>query len=552
MPLHLPRPDHGHAHRRAGAAGLDTRTVSPRPASKPCGRTTVPSLDWLDERGAQRIADLGEHDLRDYARNCPRRTRHPTTRGWYCSRSPASGSTRRTCDPRPTDPAVLGTRRRRDPRPQPVVTREQTRRSTRHHVRAAGVVLGRIWRTRLPSPLSTASARHHRPSAGRPSPAGSILRRRPTPAGPANCSSAASPIVTAYLTGMRADEVSSLRRGCCTPLHPVASPSRAAPSKSAVVNGRAVAEGLDREHPGGLRPSPTPSQTMENLHDSLLIFLPACSDAPDRPPVNDIPSTGVQRPRRFIEALIGWANTPRPSFGRDHGKPRGPRTEPSATPPAPNLAWFIYRRPAAGSPLGIQYGHLHAATTDGYGSNLGWDVTCSPWKKLWPGSDTPRPRGYRHARGQPTSARAASRYLGRRPSGTPPTTPGQPHGTTGSRDGLKPPPCASTTAPARSRLLLRPRQGPCASAGPRRPSPCPPGPDSLRRSAPPSRSTPTSTFPPSCGSSDCTTRSRRPDDTWNRRLPPLLRANGTKPSSTPTRHVPMVITYQHGRPSATP
>ena len=32
------------------------------------------------------------------------------------------------------------------------------------------------------------------------------------------------------------------------------------------------------------------------------------------------------------------------------------------------LAWFIYRRPRGRVALGIQYGHLHAATTDGYGS----------------------------------------------------------------------------------------------------------------------------------------------------------------------------------------
>lgn len=34
------------------------------------------------------------------------------------------------------------------------------------------------------------------------------------------------------------------------------------------------------------------------------------------------------------------------------------------------LAWFIYRRPRGRVALGIQYGHLHAATTDGYGTRV--------------------------------------------------------------------------------------------------------------------------------------------------------------------------------------
>lgn len=34
------------------------------------------------------------------------------------------------------------------------------------------------------------------------------------------------------------------------------------------------------------------------------------------------------------------------------------------------LAWFIYRRPRGRVALGIQYGHLHASTTDGYGGRV--------------------------------------------------------------------------------------------------------------------------------------------------------------------------------------
>ena len=181
--------------------------------------------------------------------------------------------------------------------------------------------------------------------------------------------SAASLIVTAYLTGMRADEVLALRRGCCTPAARGGFTIRGRTFKSAVVNGRAVAEGLDREHPWvAIKPVADAITAMENLHDSSLIFPGSLFRRTRQAPVNDTPPASNAR-GVAIEALIGWANTRATQLGRDHEAiPEDPDGAVSLRRLRRTLAWFIYRRPRGRVALGIQYGHLHAATTDGYGS----------------------------------------------------------------------------------------------------------------------------------------------------------------------------------------
>ncbi len=70
-----------------------------------------------------------------------------------------------------------------------------------------------------------------------------------------------------------------------------------------------------------------------------------------------------------IETLIGWANARAAALGLQHEAiPDDPDGAVSLRRLRRTLAWFIYRRPRGRVALGIQYGHLHAATTDGYGA----------------------------------------------------------------------------------------------------------------------------------------------------------------------------------------
>jgi hypothetical protein len=69
------------------------------------------------------------------------------------------------------------------------------------------------------------------------------------------------------------------------PPHPAASPSDGRTFKSAVVNGRAVPEGLEREHPWvAIKPVADAIATMEDLHHSSLIFPASLFRRTNRPP----------------------------------------------------------------------------------------------------------------------------------------------------------------------------------------------------------------------------------------------------------------------------
>jgi hypothetical protein len=331
-----------------------------------------PFLDWLDERGTQRISDLDEHDLRDYARTVqdapvtqPTRGRRlfAVTRLWL--HAPYLRPEARLIQPfweRDGVAEILGPNQWSPENKTPPI-----------HPATMSALL--VWCLRILEDAPAVTARH-------------AIGRTPTAAAPADDAlawldpatatnprrsrqllSAASLIVTAYLTGMRADEVLALRRGCCTPAAPGGFTIHGRTFKSAVVNGRAVAEGLEREHPWvAIKPVADAIATMENLHDSSLIFPASLFRRTRQTPVNDTPPASNAR-GVAIEALIGWANTRATQLGRDHEAiPEDPDGAVSLRRLRRTLAWFIYRRPRGRVALGIQYGHLHAATTDGYGS----------------------------------------------------------------------------------------------------------------------------------------------------------------------------------------
>lgn len=82
-------------------------------------------------------------------------------------------------------------------------------------------------------------------------------------------------MVTAYLTGMRADEVVALERGCCTPAdgRPGGYEIHGHTFKSAVADGRSIPAVVQREQPWmAIKPVADAIATMEGLRPADRIF----------------------------------------------------------------------------------------------------------------------------------------------------------------------------------------------------------------------------------------------------------------------------------------
>ncbi len=184
-------------------------------------------------------------------------------------------------------------------------------------------------------------------------------------------------VTVAYLTGMRSDEVLSLQRGCCTPTgtgpeNTQGYEIRGRTYKSAVADGRSIPAGVERTVPWkAIKPVSDAIAIMEQLHDHTLLFSNTLFMA--RPDANKFDPQGPTsaRVRGAIEFLTSWCNKRSIELGRpEDAIPDDPDGNISLRRLRRTLAWFIYRRPRGRVALGIQYGHLHAATTDGYGSRV--------------------------------------------------------------------------------------------------------------------------------------------------------------------------------------
>jgi integrase len=184
-------------------------------------------------------------------------------------------------------------------------------------------------------------------------------------------------VTVAYLTGMRADEVLGLRRGCCTPMTDRAEGGcgyeiRGRTYKSAVAEGRAIPAGIERTVPWkAIKPVADAIDIMESLHDADLLFSATLFKARPGETTLDPGAPPSNRVRESIEHLTAWCNQRSHALGRPGDViPPDPDGNISLRRLRRTLAWFIYRRPRGRVALGIQYGHLHAATTDGYGGRV--------------------------------------------------------------------------------------------------------------------------------------------------------------------------------------
>ncbi|UJH71815.1 hypothetical protein [Ornithinimicrobium sp. INDO-MA30-4] len=151
---------------------------------------------------------------------------------------------------------------------------------------------------------------------------------------------------------------------------------------------------------------------MEGLHEGDLLF----SDTLFKARVNGTDlDPGGPSSRRVIDAikhLTGWCN----QLANDLERPQDVIPE---DPDGPinlrrlrrTLAWFIYRRPGGRVALGVQYGHLHTATSDGYGGRASTGLRdLFPMEEAFALSDTLH-RAAEHLQAHPhVSGPAAARY----------------------------------------------------------------------------------------------------------------------------------------------
>lgn len=187
----------------------------------------------------------------------------------------------------------------------------------------------------------------------------------------------ASLVIVCYLSGMRGEEVRALRRGCCTASH------RDGGTASFQIKGKTFKSAIDREGnlipEGKLREVPwvvigpvaQAIKVAELLHDHDLLF-PSCAfRIRNFSKSTEHLSVNTEDIRLNIKRLIKWCNEQSNQFGRAHEIiPEDPAGAITVRRFRRTLAWFIYRRPGGRIALGVQYGHLHSYTTDGYGSRV--------------------------------------------------------------------------------------------------------------------------------------------------------------------------------------
>lgn len=224
-------------------------------------------------------------------------------------------------------------------------------------------------------------------------------------------------ICVAYLAGMRGDEALGLRRGCCTTVDGTrpsgAYAIRGRTYKSAVANGRSIPAGVERDVPwAAIKPVADAITVMEALHEDDLLFSASLFKA-------HLPVTGLDpgapdstRVRESIDHLTAWCNRRALELNRPgDGIPADPDGNITLRRLRRTLAWFIYRRPRGRVALGIQYGHLHATTTDGYGGRASAGLRdLFPMEEAFAISDTLH-QAADHLHSNPTvSGSAAARY----------------------------------------------------------------------------------------------------------------------------------------------
>lgn len=181
-------------------------------------------------------------------------------------------------------------------------------------------------------------------------------------------------IITAYLSGMRGQEVTQLRRGCVrVDESPQGGPKRYSirglEFKSAIdEDGNLIPEGRIRDRPWHVvEPVAKAIALAESLSDSEYVF--DWGQFVENGPETKHASPHHLRVNQNLEDFILWVNAYCARTGRLHESiPEDPQGRVNPTRFRRTLAWFIFRRPGGRVALGVQYGHLRGYTSEGYGS----------------------------------------------------------------------------------------------------------------------------------------------------------------------------------------
>ena len=349
--------------------------VRPTPTTvKTLWEDLTPFFTWVEHTKAQTISDLTSQDLREYAASVqaaavtqPTRGRRLTALSRLWLFAPYLPSSARLVQPyweREGLEQVLG----------PSEWTPDNKTAPIHPATMSALL---VWCLRVLEDAPEVARRHSLKPDPVPGRARSLTWIDPHTGGLANTSrrlvTTAALVVTAYLTGMRADEVISLERGCCIPSpgRPGSFDINGRTFKAAVREGRSIGEGQQREHPWvAIKPVADAISVMEDLHPHHRLFPAAMLKRGQKLPFADVAPLSNAR-AEAITALITWANRRAVDLDRAHEMiPQDPEGSISMRRLRRTLAWFIYRRPRGRVALGIQYGHLHAATTDGYGTRV--------------------------------------------------------------------------------------------------------------------------------------------------------------------------------------
>lgn len=184
-------------------------------------------------------------------------------------------------------------------------------------------------------------------------------------------------VVIAYLSGMRAEEVRALTRGCCTKMtgddgaetYVITGTTFKAATDS---RGNMIPQGEARRIPWHvIAPVANAISVVESLHTEDLLFPHSIYGMKNGPGANPNMSVSNQRAKTAISELVSWCNARAVSTNRAQETiPKDPAGDLTLRRFRRTLAWFIYRLPGGRVALGVQYGHLHSYTTDGYGSRV--------------------------------------------------------------------------------------------------------------------------------------------------------------------------------------
>lgn len=225
-------------------------------------------------------------------------------------------------------------------------------------------------------------------------------------------------LVVAYLSGMRAQEVLNLERGCCT------TEQRKDGALRYRITGRHF-KGVTDEHGNTIPDGQVRSQpwtVIEPVHRAITVL----EELAEGQPLFPWELSKAAKPRSYlgdamtaktanarIARFTTWANTLATEHRREHEViPADPDGAITLRRLRRTVAWFINRQPGGRIALGVQYGHLRASFAESYGGRSRVDMLqILDLEQALATADTLTEAAERLDDGEAVSGPAAARYI---------------------------------------------------------------------------------------------------------------------------------------------